>query len=124
MSLSSTLNPEINLLPNFRRRALFVIGMVLFVVAEGLALTIVIRRSELNLQIYLLPYLIALWVPLPLLVRIQAGRFLRKEFAKIPPCQTVPSSVLHFLDLGLFVAYFLIIFSLILLLIGMYGITR
>jgi hypothetical protein len=100
----------------FGSRTLFVLGTVLFLCTEGIALFVLSKKSEMNVGSYFLPYVVALWVPVPWITLTLLYRRLKRGFAQFSTDERLRSSVSVLLFLAIEAAYLGILFSLLLLL--------
>jgi hypothetical protein len=97
-------------------RFLFVIGTVLFLCTEAIALFVLVKRTEMNLESYFLPYVVVFWIPVPwVTLTLLYGR-LKRQFAEFSIDERARSSVSLLLMLAIEAAYLGILFSLLLLL--------
>ena len=100
----------------FGSRLLFVLGTVLFLCTQGIALFVLGKKSEMHVGSYFLPYIVAFWVPVPWLTLTLLYRRLNRQFAEFNTDERLRSSVYLLIFFAIEAAYFGILFSLLLLL--------
>jgi hypothetical protein len=100
----------------FGIRLLFVLGTILFLCTEAIALFVLRKKAEMNLGSYFLPCVVVLWIPVPWVTLTLLYRRLKRQFAESSIDERVRSSISLLLVLAIEAAYLGILFSLLLLL--------